>query len=70
MVDYLQVNVNFTTYTYKDMYNTLVEIQNDKKLDFTNIPILEDDKKANRNDDCCCNKEKNYILLSFSKIFN
>ena len=68
MVDYLQVNVNFTTYTYKDMYNTLVEIQNDKKLDFTNIPILEeDDKKANRNDGCCCNKEKIYILLSFSK---
>ena len=68
MVDYLQLNVNFTTYTYKDMYNTLVKIQNDKKLDFTNIPKLEEDnKKANKNGDCCGSKEKNYILLSFSK---
>jgi hypothetical protein len=66
MVDYLQINVNFTTYTYESMYETLVNIQNDNRLDFTNIEPLEQDEQK-KTSDCCCNKEKNYLYLAFSK---
>ena len=71
LVDYLQLNVNFTTYTYESMYKGLIEIVDDNQLKFSekedevnnevNNEVLEDLKK-----NCCCDN-KNSIFLSFSK---
>ena len=72
LVDYLQLNVNFTTFTYKDLYETLIKLNDDNQLDFTDIEILEKDNEIiNKSSDCCCSNKKN-IYLSFSneKIIN
>ena len=67
LVDYLQINVNFVTYTYENMYNSLIKIESDNKLSFSETEEVVQNEVINELKKNCCCHDKNNIFLSFSK---
>jgi len=64
LFNYLQININFTTFSYKNMYNILLEINNGlNKLNFSSLKKTENEKM---NKGCCGCDIKYNIILSFS----
>ena len=64
LFNYLQININFNTFTYKNMYEMIIEINDTiNKLNFSSFNKKEN-KKMN---ECgCCNEKKNNVFLLFS----
>ena len=66
VVDYLQLNVNFVTYTYKSMYGGLLKIDKDTQLSFSETEeSIQNEVLDNLKKNCCCH-DKNSLFLSFS----
>jgi len=66
LVDYLQLNVNFVTYTYKSMYEGLLKIEKDTQLSFSETEeSIQNEVLDNLKKNCCCH-DKNSLFLSFS----
>ena len=58
------MNINFNTFSYKDMYKIILKINTEiNKLNFSSLN-KSDREKMNKG---CCDKQNNNILLSFSE---
>lgn len=63
LFNYLQININFNTFSYENMYNVLVDIYSGlSKLDFSSLK--KENEKMNKG--CCGCDNKYKILLLFS----
>jgi len=66
LFNYLQININFNTFSYEDLYTVLITISEDiNKLDF--YSIVKDNKENEKmNKSCCCKEKKLKIIMFFT----
>jgi len=65
LFNYIQMNINFNTFSYKDMYKIILKINTEiNKLNFSS---LKESEREQMNKGCCGDKQNNNILLSFSE---